>query len=78
MRRLLLLFVCMSASAGEMDLFSERVIRFHNHWNAFVRSYLGCPKGATSADQCHPKIGIVDYAEFTAASREARILFARE
>jgi hypothetical protein len=60
------------------DDFPEKAVRFHEHWNRFFRSYLGCPKDATDASECNPKLGTFDYAEFNKAAKEARALFALE
>jgi hypothetical protein len=61
------------------DDFPEKAIAFNEHWSRFFRSYLGCPKGATDASQCNPKVdGKFDYSEFNKAAKEARALFALE
>lgn len=65
-------------SAAAADDFPEKVVRFHDHWNRFFRAYLGCPKGATDAQQCNPKLGTFDYDEFNKAAKEARALFSLE
>jgi hypothetical protein len=83
MRRLLPLFLLAIATAwpaGNPDAqaFAERIGRFHDHWNKFLRTYMGCPKSAVVVEDCDLKAGIFDYAEFNSAGREARALFARE
>jgi hypothetical protein len=78
MRRFLALFLLAIATAwpgGTPDAFSDRVVKFHQHWDRFLRAYFCCPKGAVSTDQCSPQTGVLDYQEFFAARREAKALF---
>lgn len=70
----LLLSIALCPAAVNPD-FQERLLRFHQHYNQFVRIYLGCPKGAVEMAQCHPDQGTLDYAEFLKARTEARKLF---
>jgi hypothetical protein len=62
----------MSVSAAQ---FLDRVERFHEHWNKFMRAYMGCPLDAIQISECRPERAQFDYAEFLKAARAARELF---
>lgn len=77
MKRLLLLavvLVSLPASAGIDDL-AVRIAAFHQHYNAFIRAFYGCPKSARDIEECDPRNGIIDYGEFQKAAKAAKKLF---
>lgn len=55
--------------------FAGQVAQFHEHWERFLRAYLGCPKGAIDIRQCDGARGVLDYPEFLKAARIGRKLF---
>jgi hypothetical protein len=70
------LFVILSAMSAEApDEFGLNLARFHEHYNKFMRAYLGCGKAAVSIDDCKPDLGIFDFREFRHAEEAAAPLF---
>ena len=60
-------------SAPAMD--PHDLAEFHRHYNAFVRTYLGCPAAALRVEECRPAEGMFDAREFLAARKAAAGLF---
>lgn len=78
MKRALLigLFVLLSAMSAEApDEFGMHLARFHEHYNRFMRAYLGCSTAAVSIDDCKPDLGTFDFREFRHAEEAAAPLF---
>ena len=73
-RAILALFVSAAAASPSAD-FDQKLAAFHQHYDRFMRAYLGCPKRAASIDDCKPALGTLDYAEFGRARNAARELF---
>ena len=72
----LVLSSVLSSAADELSAFDLRVGDFHLHWDKFLRTYLGCPKGAHEVTDCDRAVGHLDYVEFFAARKAARKLFS--
>jgi hypothetical protein len=63
-----LLSGCAPRQAGtHRELTPEALLRFHQHYNRFYRSYWGCPADARMLEDCVPVRGKVDLAELEAA-----------
>lgn len=64
MRRALILgLLCiLTAVATETPVmdFWEKLARFHDHYNRFMRGYLGCRKNDAYLEQCKPSLGRLD------------------
>jgi hypothetical protein len=77
MKRLLPILLLTCAHAGQpSDDLPVRLAHFHIHYDSFVRTYLGCPKGAQQVAECDPRTGSIDYHEFAQSCREAILLFS--
>jgi hypothetical protein len=70
----LALVLTAAASTSREDL-ASRVVEFHRHYNPFSRALLGCPKGAREMEECDPRQGSIDYAEYVKARKLAMRLF---
>ncbi len=69
---LLLLLPTMSTT---QETFGERLDAFNVPYNAFYRSYHGCPAGTTVAAECKPRYGVIDRREYGRARSAAMKLF---
>lgn len=81
MKRALLIslgLILCALSAEAPDEFSMKLGRFHDHYNRFMRGYLGCATGAVSVDDCKPDLGTFDFREFRLAEEAAAPLFNLE
>jgi hypothetical protein len=76
-KRLLAVFLLtlMLSAAISPDDFISRLFTFHNHYDRFMRAYLGCPPGAKEPGDCQPAKGLMDYGEFNKARQAATQLF---
>ena len=72
---LLLCLVPIRASDPDLPGFHLRLERFHGPYNRWMRTFLGCPEGARTAEECDPRKGTFDYREFNRARRAAKDLF---
>lgn len=52
-----------------------RIAEFHQHWDKFLRVYLGCPSWATQIRECDLNQGLWDIPEFRKAAKAAKELF---
>lgn len=66
------------ALAFSRDDFDDRVIRFNNLWNRFIRLHFGCGPDEIKVSECKPFNAVLAYREFSQAAREAQKLFAPE
>jgi hypothetical protein len=72
----LLLLACLIVRATAADAeFARHLEQFHQHYNVFLRAYLGCPASAREIEECNPKLGSFDYGEFAKARKHAKTLF---
>lgn len=79
MRRALILFLLAAPTIAAPTLeLGQKLARFHQHYDRFMRAFFGCPKGAVSIDECSPNQGTIDYGEFNRAARDAEPLFGLE
>lgn len=73
----LLLFLA-PLDAEAPDEFGMKLARFHEHYDKFVRTFLGCPKDAGHVEECKPNLGTFDFREFRFAKEGAMPLFDLE
>ena len=74
---LALLLLCAAARSDtpfEKD-FGARLWALHRHYGPLFLKFFGCPKEAAVIDDCHPQLGVIDYAEYGKARKAAMDLF---
>ncbi len=70
---------CLSAKRpATADFTSTDLARFHFHYDAFFRSYFGCPSEALRLIDCRPVEGMTNYAAWKQARELAKTVFALE
>lgn len=67
------------ASAPTSYELYNKVLKFENSWNIFIRDLYGCPRdGETSPETCKPQQGNINYDEWAKARKAAKELFELE
>jgi hypothetical protein len=72
MRSLALVVLCLMISGCAVrktpaEISPDRVIRFHENWQQFFRTYFGCPPYALRVEECEPTRGMIDLKSFEKA-----------
>ncbi len=71
----LLLVLVSSVVLNCQDDFNQRVYTFGKRWGEFLFDYVGCPVGAATVDDCHPKRGHTDRIKFKKSCLSAADLY---
>lgn len=86
MKRLIIVLIALGLSAAPIqDEFRDRLVKFHQSYDVFLRKYVGCPAREKQAirDQfiaveCDPLKGELDQAAWSKAREAAKELFDLE
>ena len=66
-------------TGGEWDALGERLLRFNDGWQVFIRGYFGCPQtGTVEWKDCRPALGTVDYRVWRSLTEQAKELWGLE